>query len=81
MLRCREIDLKVVEALMEEVKKEYTDKAKVAVPTITIDTKVHLPPPPSSEDSHAPSWYSFPSSVFKSLILLNYANFDHIIYC
>ncbi|XP_044483927.1 V-type proton ATPase subunit E2-like [Mangifera indica] len=55
MLRCREIDLKVVEALMEEVKKEYTDKAKVAVPTITIDTKVHLPPPPSSEDSHAPS--------------------------
>ncbi|KAJ0028571.1 hypothetical protein Pint_35098 [Pistacia integerrima] len=57
LLRCREIDHKLVESILDEVIKDYTDteKAKVAAPSITIDTKVHLPPPPSNEDPHAPS--------------------------
>lgn len=46
LLRCREMDLKVVESVLEDSKREYAEKAKVHAPTITID-KVHLPPPPS----------------------------------
>ncbi|KAL1193782.1 V-type proton ATPase subunit E2 [Cardamine amara subsp. amara] len=47
LLRCREMDKKVVESVIEDAKKQYTDKAKVASPKITIDEKVFLPPPPN----------------------------------
>ncbi|KAH0911178.1 hypothetical protein HID58_034499 [Brassica napus] len=56
LLRCREMDKKVVESIIEDAKKQYADKAKVASPKITIDEKVFLPPPPNPKqpDSHDP---------------------------
>lgn len=57
LLRCREVDRKVVESVLEEAKKEYADKFKVATPKITIDN-VYLPPPPTNPDhnSHQSYW-------------------------
>ncbi|KAJ8425833.1 hypothetical protein Cgig2_021300 [Carnegiea gigantea] len=54
LLRCREMDRKVVESALEDSKREYAEKAKVAAPTITID-KVYLPPPPSGPNHIGPS--------------------------
>ncbi|GMP51566.1 hypothetical protein CsSME_00017749 [Camellia sinensis var. sinensis] len=56
LLRCREIDVVLVESVLDDAKHEYIDKAGVHAPKITIDKRVYLPPPPSSEDSHGPSW-------------------------
>ncbi|XP_076930159.1 V-type proton ATPase subunit E2-like [Bidens hawaiensis] len=47
-LRCREIDLSLVESAVEEAKREYASKAKVQAPMVNIDKKVFLPPPPTS---------------------------------
>nr|KYP68269.1 V-type proton ATPase subunit E2 [Cajanus cajan] len=57
LIRCREGDRKIVESLLEEVKKEYTEKSKVQAPNITLDDRVFLPPPPKNGavDSHEPS--------------------------
>lgn len=55
LLRCREMDLKLVESVLEDAKKEYAEKAKVHAPKITVDDRVYLPPPPSGVDSHGPS--------------------------
>ncbi|CAL5335318.1 unnamed protein product [Camellia sinensis] len=55
LLRCREIDVVLVESVLDDAKHEYIDKAGVHAPKITIDKRVYLPPPPSSEDSHGPS--------------------------
>ncbi|KAK2657782.1 hypothetical protein Ddye_010834 [Dipteronia dyeriana] len=54
LLRCREVDKKVVESTVEDAKREYAEKAKVQPPKLTIDDKVFLPPPPSKADSHEP---------------------------
>ncbi|KAK3212832.1 hypothetical protein Dsin_017538 [Dipteronia sinensis] len=55
LLRCREVDYKVVESIVEDAKREYAEKAKVQQPPkLTIDDKVFLPPPPSKPDSHEP---------------------------
>ncbi|TXG57495.1 hypothetical protein EZV62_015324 [Acer yangbiense] len=54
LLRCREVDKKVVESIVEDAKREYAEKAKVQPPKLTIDDKVFLPPPPSKADSHEP---------------------------
>ncbi|KNA23446.1 hypothetical protein SOVF_024530 isoform C [Spinacia oleracea] len=54
LLRCREVDKKAVESVLEDCKREYAEKTQVRAPTITID-KVYLPPPPSASDHHAPS--------------------------
>ncbi|XP_059668164.1 V-type proton ATPase subunit E1-like [Cornus florida] len=51
LLRCREIDAKLVGSVLEDAKKEYAEKAKVLAPKVTIDT-VYLPPPPSSAEAH-----------------------------
>ncbi|KAK9755384.1 hypothetical protein RND81_01G021500 [Saponaria officinalis] len=53
LLRCREMDRKVVESLLEDSKREYADKTKRNAPTITID-KVSLPPPRKGSDQHGP---------------------------
>ncbi|KAL2328988.1 hypothetical protein Fmac_022415 [Flemingia macrophylla] len=57
ILRCREGDRKIVESLLDEVKKEYTDKSKVQAPKITLDDRVFLPPAPKNgaSDSLEPS--------------------------
>ncbi|XP_052176039.1 V-type proton ATPase subunit E1-like [Diospyros lotus] len=55
LLRCREIDVGMVQSVLEEAKQEYAGKAKVQAPKITVDGRVHLPPPPTSEESHGPS--------------------------
>ncbi|KAG2304017.1 hypothetical protein Bca52824_032668 [Brassica carinata] len=39
LLRCREMDKKVVESIIEDAKKQYADKANVPSPKITIDEK------------------------------------------
>ncbi|XP_004505773.1 V-type proton ATPase subunit E2 [Cicer arietinum] len=56
LLRCRESDRKLVESLLEEAKKEYSEKANVQVPQIALDDRVYLPPQPKngSVDSHEP---------------------------
>ncbi|XP_021767354.1 V-type proton ATPase subunit E1-like [Chenopodium quinoa] len=54
LLRCREMDKKAVEYVLEDSKREYAEKAKVQAPTITIDD-VYLPPPPSASQEHGPS--------------------------
>ncbi|XWS35435.1 hypothetical protein CRYUN_Cryun21dG0125800 [Craigia yunnanensis] len=57
LLRCREVDRKVVESILEEAKREYADKIKVATPKITIDNVyLPLPPPTKEENSHQPYW-------------------------
>lgn len=70
LLRCREMDKKVVESVIEDAKRLYAEKAKVGSPKITIDDKVFLPPPPNPKlpDSHDPHWYtSFSISLSLSL--------------
>ncbi|XP_022643203.1 V-type proton ATPase subunit E2-like [Vigna radiata var. radiata] len=57
LIRCRESDRKLVESLIEEAKKEYSEKANVQAPKITLDDRVYLPPPPkknAATDSHEP---------------------------
>ncbi|KAF7845198.1 V-type proton ATPase subunit E2 [Senna tora] len=57
ILRCREVDKKLVESLLEEAKKEYTEKAKVQTPPkIILDERVYLPsnPKSSTSASHEP---------------------------
>ncbi|KMT06492.1 hypothetical protein BVRB_7g156680 [Beta vulgaris subsp. vulgaris] len=54
LLRCREMDKKVVESVLEDSKREYVEKANLRAPAITID-KVYLPPPPSGSEQHGPS--------------------------
>nr|AJD81535.1 vacuolar H+-ATPase [Lobularia maritima] len=53
LLRCREDDLGLVETVLDDAKEEYAAKAKVHAPEVSVDTQVFLPPPPSSDDSHA----------------------------
>ncbi|KAK3017755.1 hypothetical protein RJ639_005071 [Escallonia herrerae] len=55
LLRCRELDVALVESVLEEAKKEYAEKAKVHAPKVTIDKQVYLPPPPTDSESHGPS--------------------------
>jgi len=60
LIRCRESDRKLVESLVEEAKKEYSEKASVQAPKITLDDRVYLPPPPKNNaatDSLEPFWY------------------------
>lgn len=53
LLRCREVDRKLVDSVLNEAKKEYVDKAKLdAIPIVKVDS-VYLPPPPSGSDQHA----------------------------
>ncbi|KAG4967040.1 hypothetical protein JHK82_032756 [Glycine max] len=56
LLRCRESDRKLVESLIEEAKKEYSEKANMQAPKIALDDRVYLPPSPknSAVDSHEP---------------------------
>ncbi|GAV86995.1 Acetyltransf_1 domain-containing protein/vATP-synt_E domain-containing protein [Cephalotus follicularis] len=54
LLRCREVDRKVVEGVVEEAKRAYAEKAKVQAPKVTIDDQVYLPPPATNVDSHEP---------------------------
>ncbi|CAL1373129.1 unnamed protein product [Linum trigynum] len=52
LLRCREADRGAVESVLEDAKKEYADKLKVALPQITLDKQVYLPPAPSANSHH-----------------------------
>lgn len=55
LLRCREVDKKLVESVLEEAKKACADKGN-APPKVTIDDRVYLPPPPKGGDSHEQFW-------------------------
>ncbi|KAJ6365844.1 hypothetical protein OIU76_030595 [Salix suchowensis] len=54
LLRCREVDRKIVESVLDDACRLYAAKAQVHAPDVTIDTTVYLPPPPKSPDSHEP---------------------------
>ncbi|KAI9074277.1 hypothetical protein K1719_043762 [Acacia pycnantha] len=54
ILRCREVDRKLVESVVDEAKKEYSEKAKVHPPRIMIDERVYLPSALKSGNSHEP---------------------------
>lgn len=55
VLRCREMDVSVVNSVLEDAKREYAKKSGVTIPTVVVD-KVYLPPPPPTENhSMAPS--------------------------
>lgn len=55
LLRCREVDRKLVGSILNEAKQEYADKAEVHPPKITVDT-VYLPPPPTNNETHGTFW-------------------------
>ncbi|CAJ1933572.1 unnamed protein product [Sphenostylis stenocarpa] len=56
LIRCREGDRKLVESLIEECRKEYSEKLNGQAPKVTLDDRVYLPPPPKNGamDSHEP---------------------------
>ncbi|XP_043699858.1 V-type proton ATPase subunit E1-like [Telopea speciosissima] len=54
LLRCREVDCKLVESVLDEAKQQYAEKAKVHHPKVTIDDRVYLPPPPTDSNLHGP---------------------------
>jgi V-type H+-transporting ATPase subunit E len=56
VLRCREADRGLVEAVLEVAKKEYAEKAKVNLPKVIVDGKVYLPPYKNTRNAHGPSW-------------------------
>lgn len=56
LLRCREVDRKLVQSVLDDAKRAYAEKAGVAPLAITLDDRVYLPPPPKGVDSHEPSW-------------------------
>ncbi|CAH2050637.1 unnamed protein product [Thlaspi arvense] len=51
----REIDVELIESILEEAKEQYAEKANDCAPMITLDNRVYLLPPPSSEESNGPS--------------------------
>lgn len=56
LLRCREMDVSVVNSVLDEAKREYAKKLGLAVPNVIVD-KVYLPPPlPDNRNSIGPSW-------------------------
>ncbi|KAF8041724.1 hypothetical protein BT93_A0356 [Corymbia citriodora subsp. variegata] len=52
LLRCREVDQKLVQSVLDDAKRAYAEKAGVAPPAVTLDNQVFLPPPPKDVDSH-----------------------------
>ncbi|XP_010541394.1 PREDICTED: V-type proton ATPase subunit E1-like [Tarenaya hassleriana] len=52
LLRCREMDLSLVEFVLDNAKDEYTAKFKIHAPEIIVDHQVFLPPPPKHHHSH-----------------------------
>lgn len=56
LLRCREEDLIVVEAVLDDAKEEYAAKANVHTPEVAADQRIFLPPPPKSHDPHSLHW-------------------------
>ncbi|CAK8539323.1 unnamed protein product [Lathyrus sativus] len=52
LLRCREVDLPLVEDVLESAAQEYAEKANVHVPEVVIDKDVYLPPAPSHHNPH-----------------------------
>ncbi|GAB4834518.1 hypothetical protein Ancab_032774 [Ancistrocladus abbreviatus] len=54
LLRCREVDVYLVESILHSAKEEYAAKAHVHPPEIIIDS-VYLPPAPSHHNAHGPS--------------------------
>lgn len=56
LLRCREHDQHLVLSVLESAKEEYAEKLSVHPPEIILDTDVFLPPPPSHNNAHGPSW-------------------------
>lgn len=54
LLRCREVDVGLVESVLDDAKNEYVDKLNVHPPNITIDSRVYLPPPPGNHNVHGP---------------------------
>ncbi|ONK62719.1 uncharacterized protein A4U43_C07F7390 [Asparagus officinalis] len=52
LLRCREMDTKLIKSILDAAKQEYAEKAKVHAPKITIDDHVYLPPPPAGDKGH-----------------------------
>ncbi|PIN25211.1 hypothetical protein CDL12_02048 [Handroanthus impetiginosus] len=53
LLRCRKVDLPLVESVLDSAMEEYAKKAKVHPPEIIVDN-VHLPPAPSHQNAHGP---------------------------
>ncbi|XP_020576846.1 V-type proton ATPase subunit E-like [Phalaenopsis equestris] len=52
LLRCREEDLEFVDAVLNEAKHEYAEKAGVHPPEIIVDNDVYLPSSRSHHDTH-----------------------------
>ncbi|KAL3850268.1 hypothetical protein ACJIZ3_012150 [Penstemon smallii] len=51
LLRCRKIDVHLVESILHSAKEEYSEKAKVHAPEVIVD-HIYLPPAPSHHDAH-----------------------------
>lgn len=53
LLRCREVDCKLIDSILDAAKKEYAEKANVQPPKITVDDRMYLPPP-TNHEVHGP---------------------------
>ncbi|KAL0015943.1 hypothetical protein SO802_003012 [Lithocarpus litseifolius] len=53
LLRCREDDLHLVQSVLDSAAEEYSEKASVHAPEITVDNNVYLPPAPGHHNAHA----------------------------
>ncbi|XP_074558711.1 V-type proton ATPase subunit E-like [Curcuma longa] len=54
LLRCREEDLQLVEAILSSTIEEYAGKASGHPPEIVVDKNTFLPPAPTHYDAHGP---------------------------
>lgn len=52
LLRCRELDLELVESVLESAKDEYAQKANVHTPEVVVDTYIFLPAAPTHQEGH-----------------------------
>ncbi|KAH1096066.1 hypothetical protein J1N35_012987 [Gossypium stocksii] len=66
LLRCREVDRKLVETIIDEAKREYAEKFNVPPPKIVIDSVYLPPPPPANGDEIAHQPYCSGGVVFAS---------------
>ncbi|PPD90142.1 hypothetical protein GOBAR_DD12900 [Gossypium barbadense] len=66
LLRCREVDRKLVETIIDEAKREYAEKFNVPPPKIVIDSVYLPPPPPANGDEFAHQPYCSGGVVLAS---------------
>lgn len=55
VVRCRQVDLPLVRELVEPARAQYAAQHGAAAPTLTVDARDHLPPPPKGDGDEGAS--------------------------